>query len=160
MSQHGGERDGRRGNRGKGRFLCACAWGRADPPERVSCLHELSHARLHAADAHEGGRDACEQGEEENDEGGVPEVHAEAQGRQQAGGNTGLVFQYWLHGDVVVDGCWCSRQQVQQTGEEDGEEVAVLGHGAVLHRHGLDAVVFDAGLQEPLVPSRVLLIVH
>jgi hypothetical protein len=56
--------------------------------------------------------------------------------------------RYPLEGD--------SREQTQEAGKENGKEVAVLSRGALLQGHRLDAVLFDADVQQFLVPFRVL----
>jgi hypothetical protein len=60
---------------------------KGDPPKRISCLDELSHAGFHSADSHEGGWDASEQSEEKDHKGRILKAHAVAQSRQQAGGD-------------------------------------------------------------------------
>ena len=47
------------------------------------------------------------------------------------------------------------REQTQEASEKDGEQIIVLGRRPVFHGHGLDAVLFDAGVQQFLVPFRV-----
>jgi hypothetical protein len=48
------------------------------------------------------------------------------------------------------------RKETQEAGEKDGEEVAVLGAGSPLQRHWLDAVFFNTGIKQPLVPPWIL----
>jgi len=48
-----------------------------------------------------------------------------------------------------------SREEAQKRGEKDGEEIAVLGAGSVLYRHGLDAVFLDPDVQQRLVPAGI-----
>lgn len=55
-------------------------------------MDELAETGVGSCDAHEGGGDAGEHGEEEDDEGRVPKAHAKRQGRQQAGGEAGSRF--------------------------------------------------------------------
>ena len=56
-------------------------------PKRVPRLDELPQSCLHAADAHESGRDAGKEGEEQGDEGSVPQAHAHTKCGQHACGN-------------------------------------------------------------------------
>jgi len=55
-------------------------------------LDKLSEAGLGSCDSHERGWDAGEHGEEQDDEGRIPEAHAKRKGRQQAGGDAGSSF--------------------------------------------------------------------
>lgn len=48
------------------------------------------------------------------------------------------------------------REQAQETGEEDGKEVTVLGRRPLLDGHWFDAVLLNTGVEHFLVPFRVL----
>lgn len=78
--------------------------------EGVAGLDLLAEARLRAAHAHEGRWDAGEDGEEEDDQGGVAEGHAEGERGEHAGGEANCPGQYVLFllffssGFSLVDG--------------------------------------------------------
>jgi len=129
-----------------------------DLPKRVPCLDDLPHSRLIPTNGHESGRDAGEDRKEENDQRRVAKTEAECccrQGprRHAAGWLTRETNPHMLVGMVAMH----LREQAQKTGEEDGENVVILGLGPQLDRDWLNSVFFHSQIKQLLVPFRVLL---